>query len=160
MQQVADDIERFAAEHFQTGICLPADCGVRTRAIVSTGRNFIPEAFDEYRREAKASAWWRETSALAKTQFPVIGRPENVAEFRQLLVRRKDHCDKTALLDLLRSLQAERLALEKEFAARSEELLRRDLSYCVIYEHSRGFDSRSGFFYTLPVLLGKTRNQN
>lgn len=123
---VVDDLERFAFEHFQAGVCLPGESGVRARAIVNAGRNFVPDAFDAFRHLAATSVWWRETTALKKTENIVLGRVENVKAFRDLLKRNKEFKEKTALKELLTNLQAERLALEKEYAARAEELVRRD----------------------------------
>jgi hypothetical protein len=123
---VVDDLERFAFEHFQPGVCLPGESGVRARAIVNAGRNFVPDAFDAFRNLAATSVWWRETTALKKSDTVVLGRVENVQEFKEMLKRKKELKDKSGLKELLRNLQAERLALEIEYAARAEELVRRD----------------------------------
>ena len=125
-QRLVDILERFAFEHFQPGIVVPVDSGISFLLLLATGRDFIPAAADEVNNAVNSNKSYQAYAALSKHLVPAFGRPENSRDLLLSLEEEDDCIDNTAMLNQLQGLQAERLALEKEFAARSEELHRRD----------------------------------
>ena len=117
---------KWTVEHFQPGVLVSADSGLPLRDLYATGEKFQASSLDAFKQLCHQSVWWKERSAMSKARVALLGRPSNAAEFQEFLEKRKIARNKQELLSVLGALQAERLALEKEFAARSEELARRD----------------------------------